>query len=101
MSLHSPASQLLLTLNCYKIKFELFGLAYSAAPSPVTESISSLFFPSFHLFHALYIANNIDVLLGKRADFKTPFVTFVKMGLKSLTLSEPHFFPQREIVCKR
>ena len=62
---HSPASQLPLTLNCYKIKFELFGLAYSAAPSPVTESISSLFFPSFHLFHALYIANNIDILLGK------------------------------------
>ena len=47
---HSPASQLPLTLNCYKIKFEPFGLAYSAAPSPVTVSISSLFFPSFHLF---------------------------------------------------
>ena len=47
---HSPASQLPLTLNCYKIKFEPFGLAYSAAPSPVTVSISSLLFPSFHLF---------------------------------------------------
>ena len=62
---HSPASQLPLTLTCYKIKFELLGLAYSAAPSSVTLSTPSLFFPSFHLFHALYVANNIDILLGK------------------------------------